>query len=351
LNIKKKRIMFKFYSKASNRSILQAVHACNSWKQHKASFRLEDSSITKILAFLNIGLRMNLKGMNMNKMKTILALALVFAVTIFAFPTNIVKAEETLLWEADVPSNGNPVSSPMLEAGMQYRIVANRTFWYDIPNRLAADAQYYTTMPSDFGWDWDNVLPAPDGHSFLQINGLDVDWGPFNGGYTGHTYTIYYGGAGESITFTIVDWADGEYGNNLCHLRVEIWTCPMYEGFTPGYWKNHEEAWEGYMTGQLVEDVFDVFETMPTPDHCDLGDFTLMEALSFGGGKDVYGAAKILLRAAVAALLNSAHPDVNYPLTESEVINSVNAAIDSHDRGTILDLAEQLDMYNNLGGP
>jgi hypothetical protein len=38
---------------------------------------------------------------------------------------------------------------------------------------------------------------------------------------------------------------------------------------------------------------------------------TLMEALNFGGGKGVEGAAKILFRAAVAAILNATHPNLD----------------------------------------
>lgn len=82
-----------------------------------------------------------------------------------------------------------------------------------------------------------------------------------------------------------------------------------------------------------------------------MDDATLLEALSFQGGSDHAGAAEILLRAAVAALLNSAHPDVKYPRTTDEVIADVNAALASSDRGIVLKLAKALDKYNNLGCP
>ncbi|MGH2523986.1 MAG: hypothetical protein ACRDH2_15880 [Anaerolineales bacterium] len=53
----------------------------------------------------------------------------------------------------------------------------------------------------------------------------------------------------------------------------------------------------------------------------------------------------------MAALLNSAHPDVDYPRTTSEVIADVNAALASNNRSTILALATALDADNNLGCP
>lgn len=78
---------------------------------------------------------------------------------------------------------------------------------------------------------------------------------------------------------------------------------------------------------------------------------TLHEALDGGGGSGVEGAQKILIRAAVAALLNAQHEDINYPLTTMEVIDEVNAALATGDRDEILALAEQLDEFNNLGCP
>lgn len=80
-------------------------------------------------------------------------------------------------------------------------------------------------------------------------------------------------------------------------------------------------------------------------------DDTLAGALNYKGGSGVTGAARILLRAAVAALLNSANPDVDYPRTTAEVIADVNAALASGNRSTMLNLASELDADNNLGCP
>lgn len=132
-----------------------------------------------------------------------------------------VMATETLIWESWVYSTGVDVVSPVLENGKLYRIVAEEIWWYNKPANLAADAQYYTTNASDH-WNWGNHFPAPGGHSFLRINGEDVDWGSFSNGDTGHKYTIYLDGKGVSITFNIVDLLDG-YSNNDCHLVVRIY--------------------------------------------------------------------------------------------------------------------------------
>jgi len=132
-----------------------------------------------------------------------------------------VMAVETFIWESWINSTGVEVVSPVLENGKQYRIVAEEIWWYNKPANLAADAQYYTTNASDH-WNWGNHFPAPGGHSFLTINGEDIDWGPFSNGDTGHRYTIYLIGSGFPLTFKLVDLING-YGNNECHLLVRIY--------------------------------------------------------------------------------------------------------------------------------
>ena len=119
---------------------------------------------------------------------------------------------------------------------------------------------------------------------------------------------------------------------------------PGNEGCTPGFWKNHLGAWVGYAPGQTVESVFNV------PDAFGLDNDTLEEALGYGGGSGLTGSAKILLRAAVAAILNAASPSVDYPDNAADIISDVNSALSSS-RGTMLALAAQLDTWNNLGAP
>ena len=123
----------------------------------------------------------------------------------------------------------------------------------------------------------------------------------------------------------------------------------QFEGCTPGYWKQpkHLDSWlaTGYSPSQTLESVFDV------PDSLQLDNKTLLQALSFKGGSTLKGAAQNLLRAAVAALLNSAHPDVNYPRTTAQVIADVNAALASNDRSVMLALANALDGDNNQACP
>jgi hypothetical protein len=119
---------------------------------------------------------------------------------------------------------------------------------------------------------------------------------------------------------------------------------PGDEGCTPGYWKQeqHFDSWEGHDPTDLVGGVF-------TGADASLADDTLLQALNYGGGPGLLGAQQILLRAAVAALLNASSSGVDYTLTEAQVIAAVDAALASGDRDTILAAAAALDADNNLG--
>ena len=123
---------------------------------------------------------------------------------------------------------------------------------------------------------------------------------------------------------------------------------PGDEGCTPGYWKNHTDSWAGtgYSPGQTTGSVFSGASAFPS-----LASKTLLQSLQGGGGSGTLGAAKILLRAAVAALLNAASSGVDYPRTTAEIIADVNAALASNNRNTMLELASELDDDNNLCCP
>jgi hypothetical protein len=148
------------------------------------------------------------------------------------------------------------------------------------------------------------------------------------------------GPVGYAIT---IESGDELTGNDFGNFQLVL------EGCTPGFWKqaHHLDSWAatGFSPSQTLESVFDV------PDSLDLDNATLLEALSFRGGSDTTAAAQILFRAAVAALLNSAHPDIDFAFTTAEVIADVNAALATEDRATILELASELDAANNAGCP
>jgi len=118
-----------------------------------------------------------------------------------------------------------------------------------------------------------------------------------------------------------------------------------YEGLTPGFWKNHLDKWVEYSPDQTIGETFSIPSELSN-----LSSKTLLQGLEFGGGPTVEDAAKILLRHAIAALLNAAHPNITYSLSENEILTQVNNALSSLDRDKMLSLKDILDEYNNLGG-
>ena len=122
------------------------------------------------------------------------------------------------------------------------------------------------------------------------------------------------------------------------------------EGCTPGYWKNHTEDWQRFTTDTTLGEFF----TFPA-ELSHFADDTFLEALNYMGGDDLSGKTEILMRAAVAAILNMAHHDVDYPLRPysqpGNVQRMVNDALASLDEAVIVRTGSYLDKRNNLGCP
>jgi len=126
-------------------------------------------------------------------------------------------------------------------------------------------------------------------------------------------------------------------------------SCPAGgEGCSPGFWKNRAVTLGLYDTSRTLGSVFSF-----GPDFTSLASKTFLEALNFRGGNTIQAAAQILLRQAVAALLNAENPNVSYPRTVTEVVDAVNGVLNTATptRDSILALAASLDADNNLECP
>jgi hypothetical protein len=114
--------------------------------------------------------------------------------------------------------------------------------------------------------------------------------------------------------------------------------CPPPQGCTPGFWKNHEEAWVGL-------DPFGVMEI--NANKLDLNndnfDDKYIDTLHYKGGNGIEGAQRILLRSYTAAYLNEHKFGDAYYGDYTEIWNAFN----SDDRQEMIDLASQLDAANN----
>ena len=126
----------------------------------------------------------------------------------------------------------------------------------------------------------------------------------------GHGYCV--GNTDWDVTYGILD----DCGNMAFpNEKFELW---VYvdgegEGCTPGFWKNHLDAWVGYAPS---DNFLAIFGAGP--------DISLLEAVNLRGGQ-----FNSLVRHATAALLNAAHPDVDYPYSEGDIIAMVQEAYSS----------------------
>ncbi|HEX2641512.1 MAG TPA: hypothetical protein VHU81_00865 [Thermoanaerobaculia bacterium] len=188
-----------------------------------------------------------------------------------------------------------------------------------------------------------------------RVNTLD---GSDGSSFDSDTYPITIPAGAASVTVQLVSEPVNQNPDSLLWilgaLRLPLPATPPPlpvtgdEGCTPGYWKNHTDSWTaaGLSPSQTTVSVFSGASAFPS-----LGSATLLQSLQGGGGPGTLGAAKILLRAATAALLNAAHPGVDYTRTAADIVADVNAALTSNNRDTMLDLASELDADNNLGCP
>jgi hypothetical protein len=197
---------------------------------------------------------------------------------------------------------------------------------------------------------------APGKYIIVEV--LQTDWNQTAPGTSVNTFNTDLGEFGYVVTLT-----SGEVEPNNNFGNTEI---PAFEGLSPGFWKTHTgapyapgrqaNAWNpNYKPGPVSAGgtpLSSVFNTAPVGANLD-GNGTvdsMLDALNFKGGSGITGAARTLLRQAVAGLLNCTQGSINYPLTKQQLESAVNAALASNNRNTMLALANQLDGYNNLHG-
>jgi hypothetical protein len=126
-------------------------------------------------------------------------------------------------------------------------------------------------------------------------------------------------------------------------------------GLTPGFWRANADnyggsAWKftSYTTTTKLSSVFNLasFSGIDTTFQGALDNYSSL-------GTTATGAAEKLMWEATAALLNATYnyngTTVGYPLTTSQIISEVNAALASGNRDTIVAEVNRLDDFNNLG--
>ena len=226
--------------------------------------------------------------------------------------------------------------------------------------RSTGETVVYNIKISNIGPETVTVTSLIDGAitlsgECLALIGVEI---PVGGEIQCNTSVLMVIGAGNSFTNTATAIAkDNE--DNLASASGSAVIKSYWFGRTPGFWKNHPQDWiSGYLPTQFVQSIFTVPSSLMPSGTLDLDNNkskdTLMAGLSYKGGSTTAGGAQILLRAAIAALLNEAYYGADYPAAASttELISNVNATLATLDRSKYLMLANTLDKWNNgVEGP
>ena len=147
-------------------------------------------------------------------MKTFLAAA---AATL-TFATGVSAATVVDSFDMIVTADTPTESTAVLGLGQRYEITVSGTFAIGTGGRLA-DAEFYdvqTATPID--------VRASDNRDIgVQIDGMDVDWGPYA---ADNVYTVTYFGTGSTVSF-VYDDRPSNYDDNSGALQVSISAVPI----------------------------------------------------------------------------------------------------------------------------
>ncbi|MBV1787972.1 hypothetical protein KQ940_07890 [Marinobacterium sp. D7] len=194
----------------------------------------------------------------------------------------------------------------------------------------------------------DSGTPGDTSDDVMVLGPISLDIGA-SANYSGQ-YTVLAEGPSTDIALAAgEDAIEGAPVSAFDDATCVVPPPPGDEGCTPGYWKqeNHFDSWDSpYYPSMMLTDAGFIIPN-GSGIYGDLGSQTMLQALMFDGGETLREAAQILMRAAVASLLNAADSDVDFPLSITEVLQLTNDALASKDRQTMIDQAWELDMYNN----
>jgi hypothetical protein len=230
---------------------------------------------------------------------------------------------------------GSPVSINTINNGRPLVLPTNPEYYVNNDPRHQDNTK--TTVP------WDELLHSEmDGFTVVLVCEAKVEAGVTN------TMKLAIADASDRV---LDSWVFIKAGSLSIIPPVVKPPTPgdATEACTPGFWSGNGVRlglWpEGYQPGDPVSGLFAGASGY-------LGAASLLDALD--GFQDantrrnsIEGASQILIRAAVAAVLNEATFGVDYPASSVQALkDDVDAALASGHRATIIGLAELLDWWN-----
>lgn len=141
----------------------------------------------------------------------------------------------------------------------------------------------------------------------------------------------------------------GKNPDSMLWVMAAMWLpLPVPSGCSPAYWNRDQEQWKypGLPPSQKMKFIFPA-----TKAYGDIAETTLRAAFLFADEGGLLGAARALVREGGAAMLNSAHFKIEYPITRTQVLTRVGEALSGGNEEAIRALAAELQAWNAAGCP
>lgn len=153
-----------------------------------------------------------------------------------------------------------------------------------------------------------------------------------------------------STTVRLVSEPWGKSPDPMVWVMAALWLpLPVPSGCTPAFWhRDQTEQWKypGLPPSQKMRFIFPT-----TAAYGDVAETTLRAAFLFPDETGLLGAVRMLAREGGAAMLNSAHFRIEYPMTRTQVLTHVEEVLRNGDEAAMRGLAEQLKAWNAAGCP
>jgi hypothetical protein len=152
-----------------------------------------------------------------------------------------------------------------------------------------------------------------------------------------------------ATTVRLVSEPWGKNPDSMLWVMAAMWLpLPVPTGCSPAYWHRDQEQWKypGLPPSQKLKFIFQA-----TTAYGDVAETTLREAFVFPDQAGLLGAVKALAREGGAAVLNSAHFKIEYPMTRTQLLTRVGEVMKSGDETAMRTFAAELQAWNAAGCP
>jgi uncharacterized repeat protein (TIGR01451 family) len=245
------------------------------------------------------------------------------------------SAEVDVLYDPDLSIEKMADVQSVDEVGdlINYTITVSNTGNITLDGVMLSDDLIAASLDNDS--DDNGVIDGDDGDGLLEV-GESWTW---TGQYMVTQADLDMANASSDNPYLLrntatvdTDQTDPESATETVEIMKAV-----FEGLSPGYWKNTPEDWDGIALNQSFEDFFfggqndDIDWTVKTSQRGrdkfqTVDDIRFMQALELTGGD-----AAALARGAVAAILNARDEDVTYRFTEDQIKAWVEAALTGED--------------------